>query len=283
MAVFDGLASPAPSPMLPPAVTPDRLQQLARIALDVAEEAAALVLPGYRTAPATTEKARHDLVTAYDLRSERLLRRRLRERTPELAVVGEEEGGRALGADLVLRSDRRHHELRTRPPLLLRQCRLMESGVPLLGAVVAPALCTRWHGFVGGGAFRDGLPCKVSPNPALEQALLATGFHPKSQRRAPDDNLGSFGALLPEARGIRRCGSAALDLCMVADGTYDAYWERALNAWDAAAGAALVLAAGGRLTDLRGGPPDLTVGHIVASNGHVHGAVLARLPEAESD
>ncbi len=269
--------------MLPAAVTPERMHQLARIALEVAQEAAVLVLRGYRTAPASAEKARHDLVTEFDLQSERLLRQRLGQRTPELALVGEEQGGEASGPTWYCDPIDGTTNFVHGHPFFCVSVGLMERGVPLLGAVVAPALGTRWHGFVGGGAFRDGVPCRVSATAALDQALLATGFHPKSQRRAPDDNLGSFGALLPDAQGIRRCGSAALDLCMVADGTYDAYWERALNAWDVAAGAALVLAAGGRLSDLRGGPSDLTVGHIVASNGHVHQAVLDHLPEAESD
>ena len=75
-------------------------------------------------------------------------------------------------------------------------------------------------------------------------------------------------------RGVRRCGSAAIDLCLVADGTYDAYWERQLNAWDLVGGAAVVLAAGGRLTALDGGPVVLEVGQIAASNGLIHKALL---------
>jgi myo-inositol-1(or 4)-monophosphatase len=78
-------------------------------------------------------------------------------------------------------------------------------------------------------------------------------------------------------RGIRRCGSAALDLCLVADGTYDAYWERRLSAWDSAAGAALVLAAGGRVTNLLGGAYDLSVGYLLASNAGVHDGLLQLL------
>jgi myo-inositol-1(or 4)-monophosphatase len=117
----------------------------------------------------------------------------------------------------------------------------------------------------------------------LSNALIATGFHPKSQRKPPHDNVGCFSRILPEARGIRRCGSAAIDLCMVADGTYDAYWERALGAWDTAAGAAIALAAGARITDLAGQPPELSIGHIAVSNGHVHDALLALLKDPESD
>ena len=82
------------------------------------------------------------------------------------------------------------------------------------------------------------------------------------------------------ARGVRRCGSAAIDMCLVADGTYDAYWERRLNAWDVAGGAAVLLAAGGKLSSLDGGPVDLTVGHLIASNGRVH-AALQQLIAAE--
>jgi myo-inositol-1(or 4)-monophosphatase len=119
------------------------------------------------------------------------------------------------------------------------------------------------------------VPCRVSDTRTLGDALLATGFHPRYAGQSPHDNVGSFTRLLQTSRGIRRCGSAALDLCMTADGTYDAYWERPLNAWDVAGGAALVLAAGGRITSLTGGRADLGVGNIVASNGHIHDQLLA--------
>ncbi|MFI5309281.1 MAG: inositol monophosphatase family protein [Polyangiales bacterium] len=260
-------------------MTPSELEQLTRIALGVAEEAAQLVLRGYRTAVAASEKARSDLVTEHDIASERLIRQRLHERTPGLAVVGEEEGGTADGPTWYCDPIDGTTNFVHGHPFYCVSLGLMERGVPLLGAVVAPSLHMSWHGYVGGGAFRGGIPCRVSTTAALRNALLGTGFHPKSQRKPPHDNLSSFAALLPEARGIRRCGSAALDLCMVADGTYDAYWERALSSWDAAGGAALVLAAGGRITNLRGGPVDLSIGHLVASNGLVHDALLALLPE----
>jgi myo-inositol-1(or 4)-monophosphatase len=264
----------------PAAVTPSELEHLTKIALTVAAEAAQLVLRGYRTAVTASEKARSDLVTEYDVASERLVRKRLGERTPELAIVGEEEGGTADGPTWYCDPIDGTTNFVHGHPFYCVSLGLMERGVPLLGAVVAPSLHVSWNGYVGGGAFRAGAPCHVSANASLSNALLATGFHPKSQRKPPHDNVSSFGALLPEARGIRRCGSAALDLCMVADGTYDAYWERALSAWDAAGGAALVLAAGGRITNLSGGPVDLSIGHLVASNGLVHDALLRLLPEA---
>jgi myo-inositol-1(or 4)-monophosphatase len=82
------------------------------------------------------------------------------------------------------------------------------------------------------------------------------------------------------AQGVRRCGSAALDLCLVADGTYDGYWERRLHPWDVVAGGAMVLAAGGRITSLEGGAPDWHIGHLVATNALVHEALLQALARA---
>ena len=84
---------------------------------------------------------------------------------------------------------------------------------------------------------------------------------------------GMLAELARAVRGHVGCGSAAIDMCLVADGTYDAYWERRLNAWDLAAGAAVLLSAGGTVTALDGGRVDLTRGHLIASNGRVHGAL----------
>ena len=259
------------------AMTPSQMEQLAGVALEVAQEAAALVLPAHRTHVATTEKARSDLVTEYDLKSERLIRARLAERTPSLHVVGEEEGGEASGATWYCDPIDGTTNFVHGHPFFCVSIGLVENGEPVLGAVVAPALGLCWHGFVGGGAWRNGQPCRVSDTAELGAGLVSTGFHPRWVGKPPNDNLASFTRVLGQARGVRRCGAAALDLCMVADGTYEAYWERGLNAWDVAAGVALVRAAGGRATDLQGGPLELTRGDVVASNGGVHEALLAAL------
>jgi len=247
-------------------------EELAHIAFEVASEAAQILYAGFRKHPAVREKGRADLVTEYDLASERLIRQRLAERTPELAIVGEEQGGTpALGRDLTWYCD----------PLdgttnfvhghffFCVSLGVAEAGVPIAGAVVAPALATHWRGFRGGPALRNGEPCRVSDTRELAHSLLATGF-PSDRSQAPANNFPAFTNVKPRVRGIRRCGSAAIDLCLVADGTYDAYWERRLNAWDLMAGSALVLAAGGKVSALDGTPPDLSVGHILASNGQIH-------------
>jgi myo-inositol-1(or 4)-monophosphatase len=262
-------------------MTPERLEQLTQIALAVAQEAATLVMHGYREGVASTEKARSDLVTEYDLRSERLIRARLSSLTPELALVGEEQGGQPNGPTWYCDPIDGTTNFVHGHPFFCVSIGLLDEGQALAGAVVAPALSTQWYGFVGGGAFRNGQPCHLSTSRTLSEALVGTGFHPKSQRMTPHDNVSSFARILPEVRGIRRCGSAAIDLCMVADGTYTAYWERALSAWDIAAAAAIALAAGARITNLRGDTPDLAIGHVLASNGHVHEALLALMPEAD--
>jgi myo-inositol-1(or 4)-monophosphatase len=258
------------------------LASLTQAALTVAREAAQVVLTGYRSRPAVERKSGYaDLVTQYDLASEQLIRRRLAELTPEIAIVGEEQGGE-LRDQLTWVCDPIDGTVNFAHghPFFAVSIGLMKAGVPLGGAVVAPALQTEWHGFSGGGAFRNGSPCRVSATEGLADALVATGISPIMRRQGhPEDNLAAFNRVTPEVRDVRRCGAAALDMCLVADGTYEAYWERRLAAWDIAAGAALVLAAGGKLTDLLGGQYDLTRGYVVASNGHVHDALVRLLEE----
>ena len=251
-------------------------EELARIALEVATEAAELLHEGFRRHPAVREKGRADLVTEYDFASERLIRERLAERTPELAIVGEEQGGSPAGAGgltwycdpLDGTTNFVHGHF-----FYCVSIGVAEAGIPIAGAVVAPELATHWQGYRGGPALRNGVPCRVSDTTELSHALVATGF-PSDRSRAPGNNFDAFVSVKKQVRGIRRCGSAAIDLCLVADGTYDAYWERRLNAWDVMAGSALVLAAGGKLTALDGTPPDLSVGHVLASNGLVHQHLL---------
>jgi myo-inositol-1(or 4)-monophosphatase len=127
---------------------------------------------------------------------------------------------------------------------------------------------------IDGEARRNGERCAVSATASLERAMVATGF-PPIRDRAPDNNFDAFMTVKRNAQAVRRCGSAAIDLCMVADGTYDAYWERRLHAWDVAAGSAIVRGAGGVITALDGGPPNYYTGNIVASNGLVHAPIVA--------
>jgi myo-inositol-1(or 4)-monophosphatase len=264
-------------------MTPARLEQLTHVALEVAEEAASLMVLGHRAAMTTNEKGRADLVTQYDITTERWIRQRLHERTPDLAIVGEEQGGSASGPTWYIDPIDGTTNFVHGHPFFCISLGVMADGEALVGAVVAPAAHLRWHGFKGGEAFRNGDPCHVSQTATLQQALVATGFHPQVLTRPDDDHPAAFRRILGSGvHGVRICGSAAMDLCLVADGTYDAYWEGHLHAWDTVAGAAIVSAAGGQVTDLKGGKPNLAIGHIAVSNGLIHDALLGLLKDQPS-
>ena len=121
---------------------------------------------------------------------------------------------------------------------------MQKQGRPFAGAVVAPALRMWWRGSTDDRAFRSEAPCTVSGTSELASAVITTGLPLRG--RAPDaSGVDLLTRLSPHVRDIRRCGSAAIELCMVADGTYDAYFTHALSPWDTVAGAAILLAAGG--------------------------------------
>jgi myo-inositol-1(or 4)-monophosphatase len=256
------------------------LRILLSAALEAARAAAAHVETGYRKRPVTEHKrARIDLVTRFDRESEEIVRQRLASATG-LPVVGEETGGqRAPGAHAatwyVDPLDGTTNFVHGHPFWCI-SVGLMAGAEPVLGVVVAPALRLEWTGVSGEDARRNGEPCCVSDVARLADALLATGF-PYDRHAAKDNNFDAFVTIKKKAQAVRRCGSAAIDLCLVADGTYDGYWEAKLGAWDVAAGSAIVLAAGGRITDYAGRAVDVTLGSVVATNGHIHRELVGEL------
>jgi myo-inositol-1(or 4)-monophosphatase len=256
---------------------------LTAIALAAAREAAAIVSQGWRKNPRAEHKGRVDLVTEFDRESERFLRERLT-RDTGLPVVGEELGGDVPGADeptwFVDPLDGTTNFVHGHPFYCV-SVGLVVGASPLVGAVVAPALACEWTGYVGGPALRSGEPCRVSVVNAFTDSLLATGF-PYDRAHSDDNNFDAFVAIKRKCQAVRRCGSAALDLCLVADGTYDGYWEKKLAPWDCAAGGAIVLAAGGRLSDYSGGSADMMSGSLLATNGAIHDALVAELQKVPS-
>jgi len=155
------------------------------------------------------------------------------------------------------------------------------QGEPALGVVYDPLLDELYHAVAGGGAFRNGRRLRVSHEAAFERALLATGFS-YDKAVSEDDNVAEFRAVLKAARELRRDGSAALDLCYVAGGRLDGYWEHKLERWDVAAGGLIVREAGGRVTDRAGGESWRSGHELVATNGAIHDALLALLARVRS-
>jgi myo-inositol-1(or 4)-monophosphatase len=142
-----------------------------------------------------------------------------------------------------------------------------------VGVVYDPLLDEMYCAVRGEGATRNGRPIRVSAEKSIGSALVATGFS-YDVRRSVEDNLDHFAAFVKCARAVRRDGSAALDLCYVAAGRLDGYWELKLHAWDVAAGNLIVEEAGGRTSDFQGRPASGDGRQTVASNGHLHEAMI---------
>jgi len=244
-------------------------------ALRAASRAAAFTLTGFRTRPVFERKGRVDLVTEFDRESERILHEELD--ATGVSVVGEEGGGarekEAFYVDPIDGTTNFVHG----HPFYCVSVGLVREGSPVFGVVVAPALGITWRAIVSEArAFRNDSECHVSGTSELSDALLATGF-PYERQDPATNNFSRFVHMKHHVQGIRRCGAAAIDLCLVADGTYDAYWEGQLHPWDLAGGAAIVLAAGGRVSRLDGSSFDARGREALASNGKIHEAVVREL------
>ncbi|HVZ75572.1 MAG TPA: inositol monophosphatase family protein [Polyangia bacterium] len=258
----------------------DPLAETLRVAVDVAREAGRILVEGWGTRPTVRFKDEDiNLVTEYDKRSEALIVERLARAFPQDRVVAEEgsvvEGQGDAGARRVWYVDPLDgttnfaHGL----PLFSVSLGLVVDGRAALGVVEAPVLGWTFAGKIGldgsgGGSTFNGKPITPSTTDRLSGALLVTGF--PYARNPIQDNLAEWAAFTAAAQGTRRLGSAALDLCFVAAGWLDGYWERALHPWDLVAGAAIVEGAGGRATDLDGSPFDGRTGRVLASNAHIH-------------
>jgi myo-inositol-1(or 4)-monophosphatase len=225
-----------------------------------------------------------DLVTEWDLRSEELIRRVLAERTPGIPVLGEEAGqsggGEASGGlrwivDPIDGTVNFSHGL----PIWAISIGVEDTaGHQLLAGVVAAPRMGWWFEASHGGGARDGAgkPLHVSAIGELGHALLVTGF-PYDRATRPDNNFAEWMHFQRRAGACRRLGAAAIDLCLVASGWMDGYWERHLKPWDCAAGVLIVREAGGVVTNWAGDAFALHEGAVVATNGAIHEELIAEL------
>lgn len=224
------------------------------------------------------EKSATDFVSRVDLGAEKIIRRHFAEHAPDVRVVGEELGGGNPAEGLVAivdPLDGTTNFLHGFPNYGVSICVALD-GVPQAGVVFDVARGGLYHATRDGGAFVDDRPLRVSTVASPPRALIGTGFPFKDVTRA-DEYLRMMRRLMPLVSGMRRAGSAALDLCDVANGRFDAFWELWLNPWDFSAAMLLVREAGGRVTDLEGRDAGVAGGTIVASNGILHDWFLAVL------
>ena len=218
-----------------------------------------------------------DLVTRVDTESERVIREILEEAFPEDSIVGEEEGETTRSSQRRWLVDPLDGTLNYAHgfPYYCVSIALEIGGVVRLGLVLDSVRGELFTAVSGHGAWLDGEQLRVTDRSRLGESMLATGFAYSRERM--EENLVLFGRVLPQARAIRRPGAAALDLAWTAAGRLDGLWELYLNPWDVAAGCLLVTEAGGRISDERGGSHRLDSRGLVASNGHIHDALVETL------
>lgn len=254
------------------------VKDLERIALEAAHAAGALVQEGFRRQFQISTKGPHaELFTEYDTRSEELVREMLGRMSPGLPVVGEEGGGQP-GTELTWYIDPIDGTINfvAGHPFFCVSVGVMRGQDPVAGAVVAPILGANWVGSALRGARKNGETCRLSSKHELRDVVMATSYPSRSGVNGVNDGVRArqLARFYSTVRDVRRCGSAALDLCMVADGTYELSWMRKISPWDVAAGAAMVLGVGGTFEELQSGRPGA---QFLTTNGKVREAVLELL------
>jgi len=243
-------------------------------ATEIAREAGSLLAHHFERRIGFELKGEHDLVTEADRQSEALVVERLRSQFPAHAVLGEEGGLREAGTEFRWYVDPLDGTTNFAHgyPMFNVTLALERNGEMICGVIYDPVRQEMYAAERGGGAFLNGRRIRVSGVRTIDGALLATGF--PSRKRHENINVHFFHQAAMVTHGVRRGGSAALDLAYVACGRLDGFWEFGLNPWDVAAGLLLVEEAGGKTSDMKGGTASVTGEHIAASNGTIHPGLL---------
>ncbi len=245
----------------------------------LARQAGEILREGFGQNHRVEFKGELDLVTEMDRRSESFLIEQIRRRFPRHSVIAEESGLQAGDPESRWYLDPLDGTINYTHgvPIFTVSVAFARAGKLVLGAVYDPMQDECFSAELGKGAWLNGRALQVSARASLKESLLVTGF-PSDMRTHPANNLDHYEHFAMRSRGVRRLGSAALDLSYVAAGRLDGYWELRINDWDVAAGSLLVQEAGGVVTTLQGADRALGPGEsILASNPHLHPQLLAGL------
>jgi myo-inositol-1(or 4)-monophosphatase len=241
---------------------------------EIAREAGCLLMGYFAKRVKIEYKGEVDLVTEADRASEQRILERIRARWPTHNVLAEEGGGSEAGSDYRWYVDPLDGTTNFAHgfPVFCVSLGLEHKGERIAGVVYDPTRNELFSAEKGSGAFLNGNAIQVSKVGNLAESLVATGF--PSHKRHKNPNIHFYHQITLRTHGVRRAGSAALDLCYVACGRFDAFWEFNLNPWDTAAGTLLVEEAGGKLSDFRGAPFEISSREVCASNGLLHPTLL---------
>jgi myo-inositol-1(or 4)-monophosphatase len=245
---------------------------------ELAREAGALLMSFFGNV-AIEYKGDADLVTRADRASEKLIVERIRKQWPQHDLLGEEGSRTETGSDYRWYVDPLDGTTNFAHgyPVFCVSLALEYRGERIAGVVFDPTRDELFSAAAGCGSELNGKPIHTSKTPRLVESLVATGF--PSHKRHKNPNIHFYHQITLRSHGVRRAGSAALDLCYVACGRFDAFWEFNLNPWDTAAGVLIVDRAGGKITDFRGGPFSIDSRQVLASNSLLHQEVLHEFQE----
>jgi myo-inositol-1(or 4)-monophosphatase len=259
------------------------LDRAMRVAVRAAYRGAEVLRSGLGSGFEVRRKGPRDLVTDLDFASEKEIVRTIREAFPDHAVVAEESGNASAAPGLGWLVDPLDGTVNYahRVPFFGISIALVDGQVPVVGVVLNPVSGELFSAVAGQGSRLNGDPIRVSDQARLDGSLLATGF-PCGLEQGLDTLTGRLERCLKASGGVRRLGSASLDLCFVASGRFEGFWEQGLQPWDLAAGILIVREAGGNVTDFAGGPDVLPKGEVLATNNRIHAEMLALMEVEKS-
>lgn len=250
--------------------------------IEIVKEAGEILKDGYFSKKDVTFKATKDMVTKYDVAVENFLKKRFLEEFKDFNVIAEESDNTDLefNNSIIVDPIDGTTNFVNKVPHTCISVGVYKDKKPFIGVVYNPILDELYTAVVGEGAYLNNEKIQVSTESEFQKSLLSTGFPYSNATNQDDlnDVIKKMKDILPRCQDIRRLGSAAIDLCFVARGTYEGYYEMNLKAWDVSAGLIILQEAGGKVTTLDGSEYTLFEDkYIVASNNHIHNELISNL------
>ncbi len=250
--------------------------------IKIIKKAGKILKKGYYSQKEVSFKAKKDLVTKYDIAVEEYLKKHFSKNFKEFNIIAEESDNSKVefNNSIIIDPIDGTTNFVNGVPHTAISVGVYKNKKPYLGVVYNPILDELYVAKAGCGAFLNGKKLTVSSEDNLQKSLISTGFPYTSGSNEDDlnDVLKKIKDILPHCQDIRRLGSAAIDLCMVARGTYEGYYEMNLKPWDVSAGVLILNEAGGKITNISGEEYNLfTDKYIVASNGKIHDKLIEKL------